>query len=155
MNSILSNPGTLWFLLGVLLLVVESIHLGVLAVFFALGAWLAAISYWLGADAFWFQLAVFLVVSVVSLILLRRKLRKILTGLQNKAGDTDTNLDDFAGNLATVIEPIDPKKSTGKVEFRGTQWAARSDVAVPSGVKVQIIARDNLTLSVKPNEEAR
>jgi inner membrane protein len=155
MDSIFT-PGTLWFILGVLLLVIEGIHLGVLAVFFGFGAWVTAILVWLNViEEFWLQLAVFLVVSVVSLILLRRKLRHILTGLQNKAGDTDATLDDFAGKLATVVEEVDPQRNTGKVEYRGTQWIVRSDTVIPKGTVVRIIARDNLTLSVKPNEEAR
>jgi hypothetical protein len=155
MTEISLSPGTLWFILGVVLLVVEGMHGGVLAVFFALGAWVTAISLWLGIrEAFGLQLAIFLIVSVLSLVLLRRKLKSLLTGLRNPAGDTDAALDDFAGKLATVIEPIDPHKNTGKVEYRGTTWAARAEVSIPSGAAVRIVARDNITLAVKPNVEA-
>jgi membrane protein implicated in regulation of membrane protease activity len=151
--SVLPGPATIWFILGVVLLVVEAMHLGVLAVFFALGAWVTAILMWLGIiEEDWLQLAVFLVVSVVALFLLRRKMRTWLTGLRHSAGD-DAALDDFVGNLATVVEAIEPARNTGKVEFRGTQWAARSDSAVREGSVVKILARDNLTLTVQPNEE--
>ncbi len=151
----LPSTATMWFILGVILLVVEAMHTGVLAVFFALGAWVTAILMWLGViETEWLQLAVFLVVSVVSLLLLRQKLRTWLTGLRHPAG-ADAALDDFAGNLATVIEAIEPAKNTGKVEYRGTQWAARSDSPIGKGAVVTIIARDNLTLSVQAKEEAR
>jgi membrane protein implicated in regulation of membrane protease activity len=96
----------MWFILGVILLVVEAMHTGVLAVFFALGAWVTATLMWLGViESSWAQLAVFLIVSVVSLLLLRSELRKWLTGLRHPAGE-DAALDDFAGNLATVTEAI-------------------------------------------------
>jgi membrane protein implicated in regulation of membrane protease activity len=145
---------TAWFVLGVILLVVEALHTGVLAVFFALGAWVTAILMWLGIiESSWAQLAVFLVVSVASLLLLRNQLRRWLTGLRHPAGD-DASLDDFVGKLATVVEDIDAAKNSGKVEFRGTHWPARSDSPIPKGSVVRIVARDNLTLSVQSNEEA-
>lgn len=149
-------PGILWFLLGVLLLVVEGMSGGVLAVFFALGAWVTAIPLLLGVEeAFGLQLAVFLIVSVLSLVLLRHRFKTMLTGLRNSAGDTDAALDDFAGGLATVIEPIDPSRNVGKVEYHGTQWAARATVFISGGAIVKIVARNNLTLTVKPAEEAQ
>jgi len=150
----LPGSATMWFILGVLLLVVEAMHTGILAVFFALGAWVTAILMWLGiVESTSAQLAVFLIVSIVSLLLLRSELRKWMTGLRHPAGD-DAALDDFAGKLASVIEDIDPATNTGKVEFRGTHWAARADYPIAKGKVVKIIARDNLTLSVQLNEEA-
>jgi membrane protein implicated in regulation of membrane protease activity len=151
----LPGTATMWFILGVFLLVVEAMHTGVLAVFFALGAWVTAILMWLGVvESTWAQLAVFLIVSVASLLLLRSELRKWLTGLRHPAGQ-DAALDDFEGNLATVIEAIEPGKNTGKVEFRGTHWAARAERTIAKGAVVKIVARDNLTLSVQPNEEVQ
>ena len=151
----LPGTATMWFILGVILLIVEAMHTGVLAVFFALGAWVTATLMWLGAiESTPAQLAVFLIVSVVSLLLLRSELRKWLTGLRHSAGE-DAALDDFAGNLATVIEAVEPGKNTGKVEFRGTHWTARSERSIAKGTTVKIVARDNLTLSVQPNEEVQ
>jgi membrane protein implicated in regulation of membrane protease activity len=151
----LPGTATMWFILGVILLVVEAMHTGVLAVFFALGAWVTAVLMWLGAvESTWAQLAVFLIVSVVSLLLLRSEMRKWLTGLRHPAGQ-DAALDDFAGNLATVIEAIEPGKNAGKVEFRGTHWPARAECPIAKGTVVKIVARDNLTLSVQPNEEVQ
>lgn len=155
LDSFLS-PGTLWFLLGVLLLVIEGMSGGVLAVFFALGAWVTAIPLLLGVEEpFGLQLAVFLIVSVLALVLLRHRFKTMLTGLRNSAGDTDAALDDFAGQLATVVEPIDPSRNAGKVEYRGTHWAARANVFISGGATVRIVARNNLTLTVKPSEEAQ
>ena len=149
------DSATMWFILGVVLLVVEAMHTGVLAVFFALGAWVTAILMWLGViESSWVQLAVFLVVSVASLLLLRKHLKRWLTGLRHPAG-TDAALDDFVGKLATVVEDIDSTRNSGKVEFRGTQWPARSDSPIAKGKVVRIVARENLTLSVQSTEEAK
>jgi len=153
MAAILSSA-SMWFIIGVLLLAVEAVHTGILALFFAAGAWATAALMWLGiirsTEA---QLAVFLTVSVVSLLLLRSKMQRWMTGLRRPAGE-DAALDDFAGNLATVVEDIEPGKTSGKVEFRGALWAARADKPIAKGEVVKIMARDNLTLSVQSNKEA-
>lgn len=104
----LLGSATMWFIVGVLLLIVEAMHTGILAVFFAVGAWVTAALMWLGIiSGTSAQLAVFLIVSIVSLLLLRSKLRKWMTGLIHPAGE-DAALDDFVGNLATVVEDIEP-----------------------------------------------
>ena len=151
MTSLLS-PATLWFILGVLLFVIEFAVSGFLAVFFAVGAWVTAILIWLGVlDVFWMQLAVFLIVSIVSLVLLRKKLKAVMGVSADSSQNTDAQLDDFIGKLATVIESIDPAKNTGKVEFRGTNWSAQSNTFISEGASVRIINRDNLTLTVETN----
>jgi membrane protein implicated in regulation of membrane protease activity len=147
----LSSSATMWFIIGVALLVVEAMHYGVLAVFFAFGAWMTALLLWLhliGSTPQ--QLAVFLLVSTASLFLLRPRLRVWLMGLRHPAGE-DAALDDFVGNLAQVVEAIDPAGNTGKVEFRGTQWPARAAIEIPKGSTVRILARENLTLRVQLN----
>jgi inner membrane protein len=148
------NGATLWFILGVFLLVIELTVSGVLAVFFAAGAWVAAILLWLGViESFWLQLAVFLVVSLASMLFLRRRLKAVLLGKAGPNADTEAALDDIAGKLATVVEPINATLNTGKVEFRGTHWIARCTSSVEKGRVVRIASRDNLTLTVEPTEE--
>ena len=153
-SSSLFGSGLAWFILGVVLLVIELIASGFLAVFFALGAWITAILLWIGViDGNWLALAIFLITSVLSLFLLRRRLRAVIGGRMGQDKDTEAGLDDFAGKIATVVEEIDPAHNTGKVEFRGTHWSARAKVPVRSGATVRIITRDNLTLNVAPIEE--
>jgi membrane protein implicated in regulation of membrane protease activity len=151
----LPSSAITWFIFGVILLIVEAMHYGVLAVFFAFGAWITALLLWLhliGSTPL--QLAVFLVVSLAALFLLRQKLRMWLTGLRHPAGD-DAALDDFAGNLALVVEAVNPARNAGKVEFRGTQWSARAAAEIPKGAIVKIVRRENLTLLVQINEEVK
>ncbi|OGF97853.1 MAG: hypothetical protein A2Z06_04050 [Candidatus Glassbacteria bacterium RBG_16_58_8] len=147
------GSGLAWFILGAVLLIIELATSGFLALFFAIGAWITAILLWIGLiGGNWLTLAVFLVSSVTALFLLRRRLRAVVGGSMGLDTDTEAKLDEFAGKIATVVESINAARNTGKVEFRGTQWLARADRTIERGSTVRIVARDNLTLTVKSIE---
>ena len=152
--SKITESGLAWFILGVILLLIELSAPGILAIFFAAGAWITAIVLWIGLiHGSWGPLAIFLVTSLLFLILLRRRLQAVVRGKVGTSSNTDAILEDFEGKAATVVEPIDPLHQTGKVEFRGTLWAAKSETPVPAGTLVEILSRDNLILNVKPKKE--
>jgi inner membrane protein len=152
--SKITESGLAWFILGVVLLLIELSAPGFLAIFFAAGAWITAILLWLGiVHGAWVPLAVFLVTSVMSLVLLRRRLKAVVGSRVRADANTDVVLDEFVGKVCMVVEPIDPQRHSGKVEFRGTTWNARSDQSIVSGVPVKIVSRDNLILIVKQIEE--
>jgi membrane protein implicated in regulation of membrane protease activity len=152
--STITESGLAWFVFGVALLLIELRAPGFLAIFFAAGAWMTAVFLWLGIiNNTWGALAVFLVTSLLSLAFLRQRLKGVVGGKVRADANTDAVLDDFVGNICTVVEPIDPQRHTGKVEFRGTQWDARAETSTPVGARVQIQSRINLTLFVKPVEE--
>lgn len=152
--STITESGLAWFVLGVLLLLIELRAPAFLAIFFASGAWMTAILLWLGIiKNTWGALAVFLVASLLSLAFLRQRLKGVVGGRVRTDANTDAVLDDFVGNICTVVEPIDPHRHTGKVEFRGTQWDARAETSAAVGARVQIQSRSNLTLFVKRLEE--
>lgn len=69
--EMLKDPVTLWFLIGLFCVIVEFFAPGVIIVFFGVGAWVVALLC-LGADVGApLQIAVFVVVSIGSLVLLR------------------------------------------------------------------------------------
>ena len=70
------NP-VIWLIVMVLFLVVEGITVGLVSLWFALGA-LAALLVSLGVDNVWVQIAVFLVVSAAALAALRPMSRRLL-----------------------------------------------------------------------------
>ena len=148
------TPALIWFLGGVVFLLIELVAPGVLFIFFAIGAWVAAILLWVGIiSKTSISLAVFIIVSVASLLLLRRRLKRVFHGVMDSTQDPEAELDEFAGKVATVIETIDKSRNTGKIEIRGAQWVARSDARIEVGATVEIVSRDNITLQVKPLKE--
>ena len=148
------ESGLFWFILGVVLLLIELATPGFLAIFFAAGAWITAILLWIGVlSGSWLPLAVFLVISVSSLLLLRSRLQPIMRKKLGSDSDTELALDEFTGKTAMVVEPIETLKNTGKVEFKGTVWDARAASRIETGTAVTIVSRDNLILTVQPIKE--
>ena len=118
---------------------------GLLFLFFGLAALVIALVTWLVPVPVWAQWMLFSVLSVLSLILLRKTLKKIFVGDKNASASVD---DDFAGKSATVVEAISPNRA-GRVEFRGCTWTAEADEEIPVGTAVRICSKENITLFVR------
>lgn len=143
-----------WFIIALVLMLLELAVPGVLLVFFGIGALVTSLLSWIGVlEGTTAELLVFLFVSVVSLLLLRKKMQKTFRGKSKAVLDPEAELEEFVGKTARVIEAIDPKAQSGKVDFRGAHWEALADVPIAAGTAVEIISRKNLVLFVKPKRE--
>lgn len=140
-----------WFLLGLVLLVAELVLPGFVIVFFGIGAWITALCIFLGiTTTINAQLLVFIGSSLVTLVLFRKRGERYFTGRVSRKLDDVAALDDVKGERAVVIEDILPANMSGRVEFHGTSWKATADREIKTGTPVEIVARENLTLRVKP-----
>ena len=110
-----------WLVLMAILIVIEIITLGLATIWFALGALAAFIIALCGGNVF-VQVAVFFVVSFITLYFTRPLAIKYV----NK-DRTRTNVDSLVGEKARVIETIDNINSTGRVVINGQEWMARSE----------------------------
>ncbi len=63
---------------------------------------------------------------------------------------TTTGREGLIGELAKVIEPIDPE---GKVFLHGEVWSAIAASSIPKGRKVRVVAVQGLNLEVMPVED--
>jgi membrane protein implicated in regulation of membrane protease activity len=140
------KPEVIWFLLGLILILLEFQIPGVITVFFGIGAWVTAFICLFLPIGPAFQLFIFLVVSILSLVLLRKWLKGYF---DNKSSDTGTLLNEFIGERAVVTEMITPTKR-GKVEFHGSNWEAEAYEEIQLGTVVEIIDKKNITLIVRP-----
>ncbi len=145
--DLLTNPTFLWLVATVILLVLEFIIPGVLIIFFSFGALVLMFLTWvfpnIGVDL---QLILFLVISVLSLILLRRKLKKVFHG-KTSEGPELLQEDEIIGKIVTVTVSITPK-AAGRVSLNGTEWTAESNETCTVGERVRITGRESLKLSV-------
>lgn len=140
----------LWFIIGFVLLLSELAIPSFILMFFGIGAWATSLAALVGlAPNLAIQLIIFAAVSVLSLVLFRRKAKSM--GRGHVAMRSAHNKDDVSlvGSIGVVIEPIQPGQ-LGKVELHGTAWNATSETAIKKGDFVEVISRDNLTLTVKP-----
>lgn len=141
--EIFSNPVVVWFLAGLVLLLLEFLIPGVLVIFFGLGAWVTALFYLLFGGGIGVQFFIFGLSSVVMLLLLRKPLMKRLY-------KTNSNIDpdeEFIGQTGICEVAITPEQD-GKVSFKGTQWTAAASEAIEEGDKVVIVSKEGLKLVV-------
>jgi len=145
--ELFSKPEVIWFLIGLVLIMLEFALPGLIIVFFGVGAWVTSLTCLIFAPGFNIQLAIFIVFSLASLILLRKQLKNKFFAPDTPG--TDTLEDEFIGKTAVVIAPISIQKM-GKVNFKGTDWTAFSEHEIKKGQNVRIIGKDSINLKVEP-----
>ena len=124
----------IWFLAGLVLILLEFAAPGVIVVFFGVGAWLTALTTWMGlTESLALQLLVWAASSVVLLVILRRRLSERFHGFETGQQDPMANLDEFAGIEVQVTEDIAPDHRRGRVEFRGAGWSAIAVLPIAAG----------------------
>ena len=137
----------IWILLGLVLLLTELVTPGgFYFIFFGTGAVVVGVLAGLQiAGPIWFQVILFLIFSLVSLALFRRKLLKLTV-----AG-TIPDVDSLIGSTAVVSDEI-AINGIGKVEMRGSSWSARniSDQPLRRGERAKVARVEGLTLFVQP-----
>ena len=142
------TPEVIWFLIGLALLLMELALPGLIVFFFGVGAWVtAAVCLFLpvGLNV---QLLIFLGSSLLTLVLLRRAIlrRRYSSRTQSETGDLE---DDYIGRTATALEDFDAT-GQGRVQFKGSTWAAISTAPVLRGQQVVITAFHSIRLQVEP-----
>jgi inner membrane protein len=139
----------LWTLIGILFVFVELVYPHLVLAFFGAGALLTALCTVLGITRdLPSQLIVFMVSSLLLLFLLRRYLKKTLTGTLKDRNDAQM-FDLEIGKIVSVVGEIDPEKGKGKVKYHGTLWDAEADRFIAAGESARIVGMNNLTLRVE------
>jgi len=137
-----------WLVLGLLLVVAEMAAAGgFYIIFFGVGAIAVGLlaSFDL-AGPVWMQLLLFSAISVVSLLVFRRRLLKWLqVEPQSPAVDT------IVGEVGVAAEDLAPGR-VGRMELRGTAWSARNttNATLARGARCRVIRVDGLTVDVEP-----
>jgi membrane protein implicated in regulation of membrane protease activity len=149
LDSISSKPELLWFAIGLVLFLLELVIPGFFIFFFGLGAWVTALVCLIGGPSTNLQIVIFAVVSVLSLIGLRKIIQKKF--FYSKGKESEEVEDEFTGKEALSLSDFGDDK-IGKVEFKGTTWTAESKSEIIEGQRVIIIEKDSFKLIVKPKK---
>jgi len=141
----------IWFLAGLVLILLEFAAPGIVIVFFGAGAWLTALTTWFGlTNGLTSQLLLWAISSVLMLIVLRKRLADKFHGFETGQQNPMSNLDEFTGREVLVTQSIDPGHREGRVEFKGADWTAVSTEPIAAGRLAIITAAEGLTLTVNP-----
>lgn len=129
-------PMTLvWGVIMIAMLIAEAVTVGLVTIWFALGALCALVSALLGAPL-WLQIVWFAVISAATLILTRPLAKKYVNGRSQP-----TNADRVIGRSCVVTERIDNLAETGAVSVDGKVWTARSENGQPIEQGAVVVAK--------------
>ncbi|MGI6108394.1 MAG: NfeD family protein [Eubacteriaceae bacterium] len=143
---------TLWIVLTIVFALAELLTPGALiSIWFAIGAGAAWIGSYAGLSFAW-QIALFIIVSVVFLFLTRPLADRLQKKLPEKL-----NADRYIGRTGTVETGIDNETGTGSVRISGKIWNARSDngKTIAGGTQIKVIRLEGNKLVVLPTDDLR
>ena len=139
------NISVLWFVVGFAFFLLEFLVPGFILFFFGIAAWLVALLTLFTDIGLNYQLAIFLISAVLSVVLFRKLLKDKL-GMYREGPTVLEH--EYIGKIALAETAITPNEN-GKVEFKGTSWDAKSDDYIIPGQKVEIIETRSILLIVK------
>ena len=148
-TSIFSRPEIIWFLIGLILFLLELVVPGFVIFFFGVGAWFTALVCLIFNPGANLQILIFAITSVLSLIALRRIIqKKFFYGTNDDAKEVE---DEFTGKEGVALVDFG-SGNKGKVEFKGTTWSAESEKDIKEGQRVIIKKKDSFNLIVEPKK---
>ncbi|MFN2350111.1 MAG: NfeD family protein [Thioalkalivibrio sp.] len=146
------TPASLWFLLGVLLILSEFAFPGIIAIFFGVAAIVVAVVLMLGFDlSFNVQILLFAALGVVLLLLTRKHLKAWFQG-KSSSGQHGVELMPVG---TRVVASEDFVNGSGLVDYSGARWNAESDEAISAGQPVWTTGRRGLVLKVSTHAPVR
>ena len=134
-----------WLGIFIVLVVIEALTIGLVSIWFAVGA-LGSAFVSLVTDDIFIQLMVFVCISVVMLLCTKRIVSKVKI-----KRIVPTNLDRIIGFTGEVTEKI--TNHSGEVKVDGKRWSAVAESEIDVGSKVEILAIDGVKLCVRKKKE--
>lgn len=138
-----------WLALLILFGAGEAITVGLTSIWFAIGALGGLVCALIGGNI-WVQIGAFLVLSALSLVLVRPLAKRFLV-----PGYSATNADRVIGKDAVVSLEINNLLGQGQVMIAGQSWTARSedDSIIPKGETVKVLRIEGVKVFVARQEE--
>ena len=136
----------LWVFLAAVFLIIELFTVGMVSIWFFIGALVSLLSAAIGAPV-WLQVALFIIISAGSFLLLYPRLKHMV----KKSGEP-TNADMIIGKNCYVVRKIDNTDGSGAVNIDGKTWTARSadDTTIEEGTLVCIREIQGVKVIVTP-----
>lgn len=139
-----------WFIIAIILLIVEFSAPGILAIFFSIGAFIAGIASFF-IDSYIAQLAIFVITSLIVMVFGKKSLEKLLD--INKEIRPST-IDAFKGRMGMVTKKVTPLEK-GLVKINGEEWTAKAteNLIFDEGERVEIVSIEGVTVLIKKFKE--
>ncbi len=144
------DPALYWLIIGVMLFFLELAVPGFILFFFALGALATALVAWLSPISLAWQLALFILASLVSLLGLRNVIQSKMMGSNSptEEGKDEDVMHAIPGEKGVVSMTI-ASPAEGRIKYSGTSWRATADEKIEEGEIVAIIRQKDLVIHVE------
>ena len=143
--DLIFSPWLVWFLVGIAVMLAELAVPGFVIIFFGLGCLGAAAVAVFAPDAYSAQVAAFLIVSIASLITLRKVAIRVFVGY-SEGPETEDFGNVPVGARITLDQDLEAGR-IGRVRFRGAMWDAVSEDRIPAGSDAEITGVDKANRS--------
>lgn len=143
------NVSNIWLMLALIFLLFEAVTVQLVSLWFIIGAIFAFIAS-LFIPSIPIQICIFVLSSLISLLLLRPFLKKII-----KTKHEDTNLGRYISKQAIVTSEINNVLGVGEININGSIWSAQStdETVIAEGEMVLVEAIEGVTCKVKRLEQ--
>jgi len=139
----------IWIVLGIVLILLEFAIPGLIVIFFGTSAIVVGLAEWIGMPTnHGIPFIVFSVLNIVQILFVRRYFKSWFKG-KSIESKSDTDTEDIVGKQATVLNGFTEGNLRGKIDFRGSNWTAVSEIPLEQGERVIITERNSLTLTIK------
>jgi membrane protein implicated in regulation of membrane protease activity len=140
----------IWFILALVLFILEIITPGFVILWFGIGALVAAGLQLLGVTSLPIQIVVFVAIST-ALVIASRTIFKRFFMRSSPGTGLKMNMDAFVGKIGIVTEVVDNENSTGRVVVDGQDWLASSadNAVIAPDAKVRVVAFEGAHLLVR------
>lgn len=143
------DPALYWLIIGVMLFFLQLAVPGFILFFFSLGAMVTALVAWLVPISIVWQLALFMAVSLISLLSLREMIQKKFFAPpaveEEEAEDVMLAVSGEKGVVSMTIVP----SAEGQIKYSGTFWRAIADERIEEGEIVSVVRQQGLVIHVE------
>ena len=136
-----------WLAVVAVSLIVEFLSWDLTSIWFAIAGLVSLILSAIDGIAWEVQLAVFIVISALLLIFVRKICRRVLL----KNANTKTNVDAYIGKRSKLLKAIGADENFGEVKFNGVIWQATSEAhdEIEAGAEVEVVRVEGNKMIVK------
>ncbi len=141
-----------WLAVVAVSLIVEFMSWDLTSIWFAVAGLVSLILSAIDGIAWEVQLVVFIVISALLLIFVRKICRKLLL----KNANTKTNVDAYVGKCSKLLKAIGADENYGEVKFNGVIWQAMSETGeeIGAGAEVEVVRVEGNKMVVKLSKSA-
>jgi inner membrane protein len=150
-ENLLNSAFFVWFIIGIVLIILEAVVPGIYLSILGLGAIFTAGIVFIAPISIPFQLLIWVMSSTIVILSIGQFLKNFFPSSKSFSKSAIEN--DYSGKIVKVIEDIHPGELGGRIHFQGTDWTAKSiSSTIPKGSFARIYDRDNISFLVEAIE---